>query len=238
MGRRTVLVTGVSRGIGKAIAARCAADGYEVVGVSRTAPDNFPGRHVALDLGSPAAKAALAELAAEHQPARLVANAGVVLSDRLEDVTAEDFAATYRLNIEATLWAMQACLPAMREERFGRIVLLGSRAALGKVGRAVYGSSKAAVTGLARSMALELAADGVTANVVAPGPIETEMLAVNQPADSPERARLLAATPMKRAGAPAEVAAAVSYFLSDEAGFTTGQTLYVCGGYSVGVMHE
>lgn len=238
MGRETVLITGVSRGIGKAIAARCAAEGYEVLGVSRTAPEGFPGRHVAIDLGAPEAKDALADLAAQTKPARLVANAGVVFSDRIEDVKGEAFAATYRLNVESLLWAMQACLPSMRAERFGRIVLLGSRAALGKVGRAVYGSSKAAVTGLARSAALELAGDGVTVNVVAPGPIETEMLAVNQPEGSPERARLLAATPMKRTGRPEEVAAAAAYFLSEDAGFTTGQTLYVCGGFSVGVAHE
>ncbi len=86
-----------------------------------------------------------------------------------------------------------------------------------------------------RSLALEVAKDGITANCVAPGPVETEMFTQNHPHGSAERARIAGAVPVARIGAPLEIAAACAYFLSDEAGFTTGQVLYVCGGLSVGL---
>ena len=102
--------------------------------------------------------------------------------------------------------------------------------------RASYSASKAAVTGLTRTLALELAPHGITVNGVAPGPIETEMFSENQPTGSPAREALLSRVPLRRMGAPEEVAAAVAHLASDEAGFTTGQMLHVCGGFSVGVM--
>ena len=105
----------------------------------------------------------------------------------------------------------------MRTARFGRIVNLGSRALLGREGRVVYGGSKAAVLSMTRTLALETAKDGITANCVAPGPVETEMFVQNHPHGSAERDR-------RR----------LRLFLSDEAGFTTGQVLYVDGGLSVG----
>jgi NAD(P)-dependent dehydrogenase (short-subunit alcohol dehydrogenase family) len=149
-------------------------------------------------------------------------------------VTDDDFERVMRVNLQSVVWAMQALVPHMREARFGRIVTVGSRAALGKERRAVYASSKAGIVGLTRSMALELGRHGITVNCVAPGPIDTELLAENQPEGSPERERLLGAVPVGRIGTPADVAAAVAFLASDEAGFVTGQTLHVCGGVSVG----
>ena len=139
------------------------------------------------------------------------------------------------LNFRAVLQCTQAVLPAMRAARFGRIVNLGSRALLGREGRIAYGGSKAAVLSMTRSLALEVAKDGITANCIAPGPVETEMFAQNHPHGSAERARITGAVPMGRVGTTKEVAAACAYFLSEDAGFTTGQVLYVCGGLSVGL---
>lgn len=234
MARNTLLVTGVSRGIGKAIAARAAADGYEVIGLSRSSAPEFEGTHYAVDLSDRAAKEQLAEIASKHAPCRLVANAGMVSPAKVEDVTDEDFTTTMRINIESVIWAVQALLPAMRAENFGRIVTLGSRAALGKQERAVYSASKAGIAGLTRTLALELAPHNITVNCIAPGPIETEMFKIGQPEGSPQREALMAGVPLRRIGTTDDIAHAVAYFCSDEASYTTGQVLNVCGGLSIG----
>jgi NAD(P)-dependent dehydrogenase (short-subunit alcohol dehydrogenase family) len=234
MANGSVLITGASRGIGKAIAKCLASQGHQVIGVSRREAKDFPGRIFAADLSDPtAAKAIFAEIADSYKILRLVHNAGLIEPAKIEDITDGQFDAMMRLNVQAGLWAMQAVLPAMKAAGFGRIVTIGSRAALGKATRLVYSSSKAAVLGLTRTAALELATEGITVNNVAPGPIETELFAANTPPGSPQRKAFVQAVPMHRLGQPEEVAAAVAYFLSDDAGFTTGQTLYVCGGLSI-----
>lgn len=236
MSAERVLVTGVSRGIGRAIAQRLTAEGYEVVGLSRKPMPDFDGHHRAVDLADPAARDALAAIAAELAPTKLVANAGIVGAEALEDVTDATFEAVMRVNVQSVVWAMQAVVPAMRAAGAGRIVVLGSRAALGKAERAAYAASKAAVAGLARSMALELAPHGIAVNCVAPGPIDTEMFALNQPEGSEARRALLSRVPLGRMGRPEEIAGTVAFLLGRDAGYITGQTLYVCGGYSVGGM--
>lgn len=140
-----------------------------------------------------------------------------------------------RVNVLALMQTVETMQPLLQKAGFGRIVLIGSRAALGKSGRLFYGASKAAVAGMARTMALELARHGVTVNVVAPGPIDTDMFRQDQPPGSPNRARIEQAIPLGRIGTPAEIAAAVGYFLDDDAGFVTGQTLNICGGLTVGL---
>jgi NAD(P)-dependent dehydrogenase (short-subunit alcohol dehydrogenase family) len=123
----------------------------------------------------------------------------------------------------------------MRRQRFGRVVLIASRAALGLQTRSAYSATKAGMIGMARTWALELAPSGITVNVVAPGPIaETAMFEAMVPKGSPRAASMAAAIPIGRLGTPADVAEAVAFFAGAGAGFVTGQTLLVCGGSSIG----
>ena len=236
MDKPVTMVTGVSKGIGKAIAEDLGARGHHVVGLSRTRPGSwFTGAFYAADLADAASLArVLARIAAEHRVLRLVNNAGISIAAPTEKLSVKDVDDVMGINFRAVLQCTQAVLPAMRTAKFGRIVNLGSRALLGREGRVVYGGSKAAVLSMTRTLALETAKDGITANCVAPGPVETEMFVQNHPHGSAERVRITGAVPMARVGTTSEIAAACAYFLSDEAGFTTGQVLYVDGGLSVG----
>lgn len=231
----TTLVTGASRGIGAAVAQDLAKRGYEVIGLARTAPAGFDGSFYTADLmDRDATAAALQEIVAKHRPLRVVNNAGLARNKPIEDATLEDFDAMVEVNLRAAFQVMHTLLPAMREANFGRIVNIGSRASLGKEGRSIYGATKSGLMGMTRTIALETAHQGVTVNLIGPGPIETDMIRQGYPPGSPQRESLVGDVPMRRFGQPEEIAAAAAYFLSDEASYTTGQVLYVCGGITVG----
>lgn len=129
----------------------------------------------------------------------------------------------------------QAVVPQMKAMRHGRIVNIASRAALGKPLRSVYSATKAAMLGLTRTWALELAPYGITVNCIGPGPIATDLFRAANPPDSPQTQAILATVPAGRLGEPEEIAHAVSFFAHRHAAFTTGQVLYVCGGMTVGL---
>lgn len=233
-----VLITGGSGGIGRAIARRAVEAGFSVVNLDLRAPEEPLPREVFFscdfaDLVS--ARGVLGEVAAKHAPLRLVNNVGVVKPASIEETTPEDLATVMDVNLRSALLAAQALLPAMRAAHFGRIVNIASRAALGKELRSAYGASKAGLIGLARTWALELAADGITVNAIGPGPIATELFRRANPDNSPRTRAIIEGVPVKRLGTPEDVAHGVHFFLDDRAGFVTGQVLYVCGGMTVGL---
>ena len=138
------------------------------------------------------------------------------------------------LNVRPALQLTQALLPAMRAAHFGRIVNVTSLVVRGLPNRTSYAAAKAALESLTRTMAVELADGGITANAVAPGPTETALFRANNPHGSSAEARYLAQIPAGRLGKPHEVAAAIAFLASDDASFITGQTLGVDGGASLG----
>ena len=234
----TAVVTGGNTGIGAAIAQNLLAEGYEVISLSRRKPDwSHPKlRAYEVDLLDAAAtRQAAAEIAAKAATTHVVHNAGAIRAKLLEEVTDEDVGALAQLHLGAAIALVQAALPGMKQARFGRIILLSSRAALGLATRTVYSATKAGIIGMARTWALELAPFGITVNVVAPGPIaDTEMFESVMSVES-ERAKTLAKSiPVGRLGKSSDVARAVAFFGSPDASFVTGQTLFVCGGASIG----
>lgn len=160
----------------------------------------------------------------------LVNNAGTNRPGPLGQATAEDLDYVIALNVRAAMLLIQAFAPGMRAAKFGRIVNMSSRAALGKTGRTVYSVAKAGLIGMTRTLCLELAADGITVNAVAPGPVATELFDHGHPVGGDKRQRVIDSTPVKRVGTPDDIARAVLFLLSPDSGYFTGQTLFVCGG--------
>lgn len=179
------LITGATRGIGRAISDRLAGAGHRVIGIARSSDPDFPGDLFLADVSDSDALAdVLTEIIRRFEVDNLVNNAGFNEVQRLLDIRPADFRRVLDVNLMATLQCAQACVPAMIRKKCGRIVNLGSRALLGRPGTTSYSAAKAGVVAMSRCWALELAEHNITVNVVAPGPIETEMFRRNNPLDN------------------------------------------------------
>lgn len=234
---RTAIVTGASRGIGRAIAARLLQDGWSVVNLDIAPPasgSDLGDRWVEADLGDPnATRAALEGVLREGPVTGLVNNAAIGSMSALEETSLEEFDASVAVNMRAPMLCAQAVLPGMRAAGFGRIVNVSSRAHLGKSLRTAYAGTKGAVVSMTRVWALEMAPHGISVNAIAPGPVRTELFEQVNPADSPRTRQIIDAIPVGRLGEPEDVANAVGFFFDDRSGFVTGQVLYVCGGVTL-----
>jgi 3-oxoacyl-[acyl-carrier protein] reductase len=242
--KRVAFVTGASRGIGRAIALRLARDGRHVVLVSRSegalgevrsAIEGAGGTATvkAVDVGDPEALQACVEGAAEELGRLdiLVNNAGVTRDGLALRMSNEDWKTVIDVNLTSAFVATRSAARWMMRGKFGRIVNISSTSGVvGNAGQANYAAAKAGLIGLSKSIARELGGKNVTCNVVAPGFITTDMTA-----DLPQQIKdgVMAMMAVKRFGTPEDIAAAVAYATSDEAGFLTGQTICVDGGMTM-----
>ena len=231
------VITGASKGIGADLAARLLDRGYKVIAIDREtntlSHENL--QLIETDLLDPAAVAHVAStLAADRGITHLIHNAGLIWPNLLEDAATEDIAGLAQLHLGSALQLMQAVLPQMKAANFGRVMFNSSRSALGVPTRTAYSATKAAMIGMARTWALELAPHGITVNVIAPGPIQTDNFWDIVEKGSDREAKLAKSIPVGRLGTTADVVNAFLFFCDPKTSFVTGQTLYVCGGASIG----
>jgi NAD(P)-dependent dehydrogenase (short-subunit alcohol dehydrogenase family) len=233
----TAVVTGSSSGIGRDIARRMLDRGWRVVGLS-VEPHDFEHERfepVKVDLLDEAAtRVTAAAIADRHAVTHVVHNAGLIWPNVLDDVKPEEIDGLTRLHVTSPMILTQAFVPSMRKDRFGRVVFISSRASMGVPSRTAYSATKAAIHGMARTWAQELGPDGITVNVVAPGPILTDNFWGIIPKGSERQQRLADQLPVRRIGTVEDVSRAVMFFAEPEAGYVTGQVLFVCGGSSLG----
>ncbi|MDQ7729481.1 SDR family oxidoreductase [Halomonas sp. SpR8] len=235
--KQVAVVTGGARNIGQAIALRLQQDGYQVIVVDIVKPEakslQADARQVDL-ADADVTRLVMTDIGTRYLVTRLINNVGIVAPALLEEARLEDFDKLMHLNVRSALICTQALLPAMKAQGKGRIVMNASRVVLGKEARTIYSATKGALQSMARTWALELAEHGITVNCVAPGPIATSAFWQNNPPDSERARRIIDNIPLQRMGQPEDVAHAVSFFCDERSGFVTGQTLFVCGGVTVG----
>lgn len=233
------LVTGASRGIGAAIAARLAADGARVIGTATTLEGAMRiterlgahgGRGAVLDVTSQESiDAVLADIDAKEGATEILCNnAGITRDMLLLRMKQDDWDVVLETNLAAVFRLSKAVLRAMMKARKGRIISIASVVGLtGNAGQANYAAAKAGMIGFTKSLAREVGSRGITVNVVAPGFIDTDM---TRALSESTRESLTAQIPLARLGSPADIAAAVAFLASSEASYITGETLHVNGG--------
>ena len=254
---QVALVTGASRGIGQAIAARLASEGAFVVGTATseegaraisqslswfgpagagkpTGVGESGGGGMVLDVADSSSVSALFEALAEQDrmPGILVNNAGITRDNLLARMSEEDWCAVVDTNLTSVYRTCRACARHMMKNRAGRIVNVTSvSGATGNAGQANYAAAKAGIVGFTRSLARELAPRNITVNAVAPGLINTDM---SRALSDVQRESFIGQVPIGRIGEPSDIAAAVAFLVSSEAKYITGQTLHVNGGMFMG----
>lgn len=235
MKNKCILVTGATKGIGWAISQRLADLGSHVVGLARNTQEiDFPGYLYSCDLNDAGATEDILRVIREKYPVdAVVNNVGLVKPEPLGEI---DLASLYQVldvNVRVAVQVTQTFIPSMKARKEGRIVNICSRVTQGGINRTSYSAAKSALIGCTRTWALELAPYGITVNAVSPGPIETELFRAGHPEGSENEKKVLASIPLGRLGSPADVAAAVTFLLGDDAGYITGQVLGVDGGGSL-----
>jgi 3-oxoacyl-[acyl-carrier protein] reductase len=231
---RTVLITGGNRGIGFAIAEEFIAAGHRVAVTARSGSGPDGALTVIADVtDSASVDAAFTAVEAELGPVEvLVANAGITRDTLLLRMSEEDFTSVIDTNLTGAFRVVKRASKNLLKQRFGRVILISSVVGLyGSAGQINYSSSKAALVGFARSLTRELGSRGITANVVAPGFIETDMTAALPEEQQAEYKRSI---PAGRFATPAEVAKVVTWLASDDAGYISGAVIPVDGGLGMG----
>ncbi len=237
---KVALVTGASRGIGRAIALQLARDGFVVVGTATSAAgaerigsalaEVGRGQGMVLDVTDAGQVQAVVEEIGRNfaPPAVLVNNAGITRDNLLMRMKEEEWEAILDTNLTSVYRLSKACLRGMMKARWGRIVNIGSVVgATGNPGQANYAAAKAGMVGFTKSLAREVGSRGITVNTVAPGFIDTDM---TRELPEAQRKALLETIPLGRLGQAEEVAHAVSFLCSDKAAYITGETIHVNGG--------
>lgn len=244
---RTAIVTGAARGIGAGVAKRLAADGFAVAVldldesacaqvVAEIVAAGGKALAVGADVADEAAVAAAVERVATElgAPTVLVNNAGIIRDNLLFKMTVDDWDAVMNVHLRGSFLMSRAVQGYMTKAGWGRIVNLSSSSALGNRGQANYSAAKAGLQGFTKTLALELGKFGVTANAIAPGFIATEMTAATAArigiSFDEFKAKAAEQIPVRRTGLPEDIAHAVSFFVSEGAGFVSGQVIYVAGG--------
>ncbi len=237
MNEEYAVVTGGAKNIGLAISRRLMSDGYRVIilDIERPEDNRLAADAIRVDLSDQEAARDVAEdLARTYHVTRLINNVGLVSPAMLDDVKIADFDRLMHVNVRSALIATKALVGSMRANGGGRIVMNVSRVIRGKASRTLYSATKGAIQAMARTWALELAPDQITVNCVAPGPIATTAFWQNNPPEADHTKEIIEHIPVRRMGKPDDVANAVSFFCDPRADFVTGQTLFVCGGVTVG----
>ncbi|MGX5201934.1 3-oxoacyl-ACP reductase FabG [Aliikangiella sp. IMCC44632] len=243
---KLALVTGASRGIGRAIAENLAKAGYIVAGTatSQKGADNitqilqdagYQGAGFVVDVSSADSIEALIKSLKDHYgktPEVLVNNAGITKDNLLMRMQDDEWDSILETNLTSIYRLSKACLRGMMKARWGRIINVGSVVgSTGNPGQANYCAAKAGVIGFSKSLAKEIGTRGITVNVVAPGFIDTDM---TKALEESQRAELAKGIPLARLGSPQDIANAVGFLASDGAGYITGETIHVNGGMYMG----